>query len=146
MFIKFVYFETERVHVNRKSQKEKATESQAGSALSAESLMWGLNSWTVRSWPVPRSRFGHSTTWATQEPHILFFCFFRETEREGERGRGRERQRGRERAFSREHRLDPTTLGSWPELKSRVRSSTQMPQATFLFLTFALHALLLQFV
>ena len=49
-----------------KGQREVETESQAGSALSAQSLTWGSNSWTMRSWPDLRSRVGHLTDWATQ--------------------------------------------------------------------------------
>ena len=34
--------------------------------------VWGSNSWTVRSWPEPRSRVGRLTDWATQVPQSLF--------------------------------------------------------------------------
>ena len=42
--------------------------SQAASALSAQSPMWGLNPPTVRSWHQLRSRVRHLTDWATQVP------------------------------------------------------------------------------
>ena len=64
---------------------------------------------------------------------LLFYFIFYLTEREFEEGRGaerekeRERERERERISSRLHvksgarlRLNPMTLGSRPELKSRV--------------------------
>ena len=46
----FFFFERERVGEEAgKRQREGETESQAGSALSAQSLMWVSNSQTVRS-------------------------------------------------------------------------------------------------
>ena len=39
----------------RSRERERETESEAGSALSAQSSMWGLNPWTVRSWPELKS-------------------------------------------------------------------------------------------
>ena len=46
--------------------------SEAGSALTAESPMWGLNLQMVRSWPKPKSR-----VWCLTEPpmHLLMFPF-----------------------------------------------------------------------
>ena len=44
---KFIYFERDREC--RKSERKVERESQGGSMLSAQSLMWGLNSRTVRS-------------------------------------------------------------------------------------------------
>ena len=41
-------------------------ESQADSALSAQSLTWGSIPQTERSWPELKSRVRHSTDWATQ--------------------------------------------------------------------------------
>ena len=42
------------------------TESQAGSAQTVQSPMWGSNSQTVRSWPEQKSRVRRLTDWATQ--------------------------------------------------------------------------------
>ena len=56
--IKFVYLLWER---------ERGRESQPGSTLSAQSLMQGLNSQTMRSWPELKSR-SDLTYWATQVP------------------------------------------------------------------------------
>ena len=50
----------------RSREREGERESQAGSALSARSLMWSLISWTVRSWLEPKLRVGHLTDWLTQ--------------------------------------------------------------------------------
>ena len=47
-------------------------ESQAGSALSAQSSMWCWVPETMRSYPDSRSRVGHLTDWATQEPLKYF--------------------------------------------------------------------------
>ena len=47
----------ERAHVHtwaEEGQREGDRGSQVGSALTAESLMWGVNSWTMRSWPQPK--------------------------------------------------------------------------------------------
>ena len=64
-----VYF-WERQCVSRGvAEKEGDTEPQAGSRLSAQSLMRGSNSRTVRSRPEPKS--GHLTAWATQVPLLL---------------------------------------------------------------------------
>ena len=49
-FLKFIYFERERKRERvTTSRGGTERESQAGSALSAQSPMWGLNSLTVRS-------------------------------------------------------------------------------------------------
>ena len=37
-------------------------------ALSVQSQMWVLISWTVRSWPEQKPRVGHLTDWGTQVP------------------------------------------------------------------------------
>ena len=58
--------------MHRRSRKR---ESQAGSTLSVQSPMWGLNSGTMRSWPKLKSRLRHLTEWATQLPQDLFFIF-----------------------------------------------------------------------
>ena len=52
--------------------REEEMESQVGSVLSAQSPMWGPNSWTTRSWPEPQSRVEHLTNWATEVPLIYF--------------------------------------------------------------------------
>ena len=53
-------------------KRERGRESpQAGSALSAWSPVWGLNSWTVRSWPELRWGVGCLDDWATQAPPIF---------------------------------------------------------------------------
>ena len=68
-----------RVSMQGRAEREREGESQAGSALSAQSQMWGLNSQTVRSWPEPKSSVGPLTDWATQVPQvhedILNRCF-----------------------------------------------------------------------
>ena len=43
-------------------------DSQAGSALLMQSLTQGLNPWTMRSWPEPKSGVGHLTNWTTHAP------------------------------------------------------------------------------
>ena len=49
-------------------QRERETESQAGSVPSAQSPRWDLNPWTVTSWPELKPRVGCLTNWATQVP------------------------------------------------------------------------------
>ena len=56
-------------------EREGERESQAGSALSIQSLIWGLIPGTVRSWPKPKSRVSHLTDWATQVPRKQSFPF-----------------------------------------------------------------------
>ena len=58
-FILFIYFETEIESGGGAGGEVRETESQAGSTLSVQSLMWGSHSWTARSWPEPKSRVGH---------------------------------------------------------------------------------------
>ena len=41
---------------------------QAGTVLSVQTLRWGSNSQTMRSWPEPKSRVRCLTDWATQAP------------------------------------------------------------------------------
>ena len=48
--------------------REGERESQAGSALTAQSQTWGSISWMIRPWPEPKSRVGHITNWVTQVP------------------------------------------------------------------------------
>ena len=65
------YFEREREqeHASGVGQRERrAREPEAGSTLSVQSLVQGLNSWTVRSWLDPRSEVECLTYWATQAP------------------------------------------------------------------------------
>lgn len=47
---------------------ERGRKSQAGSMLSAQSLMWDSILRTVRSWLESKSRVGSLTNWATQAP------------------------------------------------------------------------------
>ena len=53
----FVYFERERKSERKQGRGiKRERESQAGSALSVQSLTWGWNSQTVRSWLELKSR------------------------------------------------------------------------------------------
>ena len=52
----------------RGAEREGERDYQAGSALSAQSPTWGLNPWTMRSWPELKPRVGYLTDWATQAP------------------------------------------------------------------------------
>ena len=57
----FIYFERQRRHEwGRGRERGRETESHAGSTLSAQSRIQGLNSRTVRSWPEPKSRVRHT--------------------------------------------------------------------------------------
>ena len=58
------------------AEREEDRGSPAGSVLSVQSLMWGLNSWTMRSWPEPKSRVGRSTNWATQAPQSMIILIY----------------------------------------------------------------------
>ena len=51
----FIYFLREKVRVCVCAGNRKETGSEAGSTLTAESLMWGSNSWTTRTWPELKS-------------------------------------------------------------------------------------------
>ena len=53
-FLMFIYF-WERERASRGGAERGDRGSKAGSELSAQSLMWGSNSQTVRSWPEPKS-------------------------------------------------------------------------------------------
>ena len=55
---------------------ERGRESQAGFASSVQSPMYGLNSWTVRSWPESKSRVRRLNDWAIQEPWSSFLILF----------------------------------------------------------------------
>ena len=72
-FFKFI-FERERKCVNEHTTgggAERERESQAGSALSAWTQMWGSNSQTLRSSPEVKSRVRRWTNWVTQVPLSL---------------------------------------------------------------------------
>ena len=66
----FIYFERER-----EREREAERQFQAGSALSAQSLMQGLNSHTMRSWPEPRSGVRGLTNGATRRPFLRVSYF-----------------------------------------------------------------------
>ena len=83
-FLKFIYFERQRERERereRESKQGRGTErgrerknpKQAPHCLSAQSMMWGLNSRTVRSWPELKSRVGHLTNCANQVPWTRTF-------------------------------------------------------------------------
>ena len=87
IFFKFIYFEREReqerererawkslhtCELGRVKERGRERESQMGSVLSVWSLEWGLSLTNHEIiWPEPKSRVGHLTDWATQEPLIL---------------------------------------------------------------------------
>ena len=117
-------------------QRERETESQAGSMPSAQSLMWALNPWTMRSWPEPKLRVGCLTNWATLAPHFnhisihsFIHSFIHESMQVSKGQRQRERERippGAERECTswsviKAHLmqgLSSRTVRSWPQLKS----------------------------
>ena len=76
-FFFYVYFERLHMHAHthkqgawgetereRQRDRERQRESQAGSVLSARSLMWALIPLTMRSWPELKSRVGHLTNYS----------------------------------------------------------------------------------
>lgn len=68
----FIYFERYSACEEEKGRdRGRDRESQAGTTLPAQSLMWSLNSPTVRLWPESKPRAGHLTNWATQVPRFL---------------------------------------------------------------------------
>ena len=74
----YLFWERERERSSgggAERERERERNSQAGSALSAQSLTHGLNSQTVRSWPEPKARVRRLTNWATQVPHFLQVSF-----------------------------------------------------------------------
>ena len=77
VFFNLFIFERERGRekvMEGQRERVRERESQAGSAVSAQSLMRGLNSQTVRSWPKLKSRVGCLTNWDTQAPlYVLIF-------------------------------------------------------------------------
>ena len=70
-YLKFIYlFIGGEGKWERGREMERERESQTGSALSAQNPIQSSNSWTVRSWPEPKSWVGPLTDWATQaNPH-----------------------------------------------------------------------------
>ena len=65
----FIYFG------ERETQRERETESEAGSVLSAQGPGQGLNLWNceIMTWV----EVGHLTDWATQAPQkFVFFIYF----------------------------------------------------------------------
>ena len=81
LFFNFIYLFWERKREWERActqlgegQREGETESQADSAPSTQSLMWGSNSQTVRSWPELRSRVG-SLTEAIRAPQRHYSHF-----------------------------------------------------------------------
>ena len=72
----FLYFERESERTctwGRGKERGRERASKTGCTLSAQSLMWGSISWTLRSWPELKSRVGRLTDWATPVPQITFF-------------------------------------------------------------------------
>ena len=68
-FFKFIYLFWEREREReREGERERERESQAGSGLWAQSLMWGSNPRTVRSWLEPKPRVRRVSDWATHAP------------------------------------------------------------------------------
>ena len=74
LFLFIFYFcERERARARmcpqaREGQREGERESEAGSALSVQNPTQGLNPWTTRSWPEPKSRVRGLTDWVTRAP------------------------------------------------------------------------------
>ena len=66
----YLFWERDREQAGE-GQREKEIESQASSALSAQSPLWGRNSWAVQSWPEMKSRVRCLIKWATQVPEHL---------------------------------------------------------------------------
>ena len=70
VFLMLIYFEREKTHSSvSRGEAEREERDNAKQALSFQhraDLM--LDPMTVRSWPEPKSRVGHSTDWATQVP------------------------------------------------------------------------------
>ena len=74
LFLSLFVFERQQEHTcMSRGAAERQRESQAGSILSAQSLMWGSKSWTVRSWRELKSRVRRLTdcpTWVTLQKHL----------------------------------------------------------------------------
>ena len=64
----FIFERQRERETETERDRERERESQAGSMLPAQSPMWGLIWWTMRSWPEPNSRVRRLTEWATQAP------------------------------------------------------------------------------
>ena len=123
IFLEFIYFR-ERERENLKQEP--------GSKLSAQSLMWDLNPWTMRSWPELKSDAYLTEPPRRPRPSL----FLREGETEHEWGRGRERGIHRIQkqapgselsAKSLTWGLNSWTVRSWPELKSDTKPTKQTP-------------------
>ena len=77
---KIIYFESQQHQEVRVGEGQRERETQnlkwaPGSELSAQSRMWGSNSWTTRSW-LELKLDGQLTNWATQVPYVaLIFTF-----------------------------------------------------------------------
>ena len=71
--ILFIYFEKERVCEQGRGKERGRKRIQAGSMLSAQSLMQGLNSCTVKSWPEIKPKVGH----LTESPRCPTFFHFK---------------------------------------------------------------------
>ena len=77
---KFIYFwdregEAENMHLHAMrgvAERERDREFQVGSKLSAQSPIWGLNSWIMRSWRELKPRVRRLTNWAPRCPVIPF--------------------------------------------------------------------------
>ena len=70
----FIYFWKREKASGRRAEREGEREYQAGSALSAQKLMRGLNPWTVRSWCELKPRVGCLTE-PTRYTSIIFLYF-----------------------------------------------------------------------
>ena len=60
-------------------ERGRERESQAGSGVSAQSLVRGSIPWTLRSWAEQESRVGRLTTWAPQAPLNIMFIILTPT-------------------------------------------------------------------
>ena len=70
----FILRERQRDNMSRaEAEREGRRESQTGSVLTAQSLMWSLIPQIMRPWPELKSRVGCLTTWATQAPLRFYF-------------------------------------------------------------------------
>ena len=120
-------------------QREGDTDSKqaSGSVLIAQSLTWGLNSWTLRSWPELKSDAQPTELSRHLVIDTIFFLFdvylflrHRETEHEWRRVRetGRHRIWNRLQAPSYQHRArcGARTHGVWDHDLSRSRSRNRL--------------------
>ena len=136
----------------RGREREGDRKSEAGSALTTESSKWGSNSWTLRSWPEPKS-----DTWLSHPDTPILLCLNfllretwhkwaraeREKETESHEGqRERERQRRgvhpKRGSCSPKAGLEPTQSGAqtheiitWAEVRCLTNWATQAPPLYF---------------